>query len=394
MAFDHLPAGQLGAYGESPNTTSWGGNAIIGDDGLWHLFVSEMADDAGNFCGLDTWTSHSRIVHATSKTPLGPYTRRDVALKQEAHNASPMRGKDGKWYIFHIGTASGQPVSNCSEPWAATTGGGEGGAGAGAGEKYIKNENENPSNDGLATTWSHPSTSSASASSLSSSSFLHSADSPEGPWTPMPGIRCNNPAPLQHTNGTWFVGCNDGGFQLLRNEGGLGSGKWVHVLTMKFPPSWGGGGSPYVRCEDPYLYMNARGWHFLSHNYDYRDGWPQNPNATLPVLVAGHGYSEDGINWHFGEVPPYNSWADYADGSRKMFATMERPHLVFDAHGNPTHLLNGVSSLWDKDRPCFQCDARPGSAHSCVVCKTSKGYDWTYTLVRPLKTAKTRATSA
>ena len=34
--------------------------------------------------------------------------------------------------------------------------------------------------------------------------------------------------------------------------------------------------------------------------------------------------------------------------------------------------------------PCDGCDARAGSAHSCVVCKTSGGIDYTYTLVSRL----------
>lgn len=38
-------------YGYSPNVSSWGGNVVKGDDGLYHLYVSEMVGG----CGLISW---------------------------------------------------------------------------------------------------------------------------------------------------------------------------------------------------------------------------------------------------------------------------------------------------------------------------------------------------
>merc|ERR1712185_16554 len=71
---------------------------------------------------------------------------------------------------------------------------------------------------------------------------------------------------------------------------------------------------------------------------------------------------------------------------RRYFATLERPHLVLDALTRaPTHLITGASPLWDSAHPaapCGVCDARKGNNHSCVVCKTTAGYDWTFTLVQ------------
>ena len=53
----------------------------------------------------------------------------------------------------------------------------------------------------------------------------------------------------------------------------------------------------------------------------------------------------------------------------------------------PTHSVHGVSPVWDQygeHHPCEVCPARPGSQHSCVVCKTSTWYSWTYTLTQSL----------
>ena len=130
--------------------------------------------------------------------------------------------------------------------------------------------------------------------------------------------------------------------------------------------------------------MDRRGgWHFLAHRWDYRDGWPPNPAQTEPLLVSGHGYSTDGIDWHYSVDAPYNAQIQFANGTVQHFATWERPHLVFDDEQRPTHLVNGVSAFWG-DKPCDKCDARPGSDHACVVCKTSAGVDYTYTLVSKL----------
>ena len=75
-------------------------------------------------------------------------------------------------------------------------------------------------------------------------------------------------------------------------------------------------------------------WHFLAHRYDYRDGWPVNPAQTMPVLVSGHGFSDDGVNWKFNSAEqPYDAVVTFANGTKQMFSTWERPHLVFDADG-------------------------------------------------------------
>ena len=51
----------------------------------------------------------------------------------------------------------------------------------------------------------------------------------------------------------------------------------------------------------PAVWADARGnFHMIAHRYDYRDGWPPNPNQTMPVLVSGHGYSADGVEWTSG----------------------------------------------------------------------------------------------
>ena len=51
-----------------------------------------------------------------------------------------------------------------------------------------------------------------------------------------------------------------------------------------------------------------------AHRYDYRDGYPPNPNQTEPVLVSGHGYSQDGVNWGFNDEAPYEAKITFENG--------------------------------------------------------------------------------
>ena len=52
---------------------------------------------------------------------------------------------------------------------------------------------------------------------------------------------------------------------------------------------------------------------------------PINPGQTMPVLVSGHGFSLDGVTWHFNIAEqPYNPWVTFANGTRQNYSTFER----------------------------------------------------------------------
>lgn len=303
--------------------TSWGGNILLGADDKFHLYVSAM--DGG--VGLRGWSSISRIDHAVADDPMDQFELTDIALPKFSHNASPLRAPNGSYIIWHIG---------------------DGGGG---------------------------------------SSFAHHAETTEGPWYPLKGPDCNNPAPMFLKNGSALCGCRNGGFEIYHSDD-VFAGDWTYVTTMAFPAAWGAAGNTYLRNEDPYLWGDTRGnYHLLAHRYDYRDGYPVNPNQTMPILVSGHGFSTDGVVWHFNsERQPYDAVVTFENGTTQQFSTYERPHLVFDPNsGLPTHLVNGVQAYYMGPRGyCDGCDARAGSENSCVVCKTTKGIDYTYTLVTKL----------
>ena len=65
---------------------------------------------------------------------------------------------------------------------------------------------------------------------------------------------------------------------------------------------------------------------------------------------------------------PYLNVVDLADGSSQLLTTRERPKLIFNAAGDPTHLSNGVCPSpgnWNTPISC------PEVSTGCVDCKAS-----------------------
>jgi hypothetical protein len=75
------PSGAAPAmYGYSPNVTSWGGNVVAGDDGLYHLYVSEMVGG----CGLNTWSQFPSLT-SCNLWDMAPA----IATPKHHHHGSP-----------------------------------------------------------------------------------------------------------------------------------------------------------------------------------------------------------------------------------------------------------------------------------------------------------------
>eukprot|EP01043_Picozoa_sp_COSAG02_P051257 COSAG02_NODE_5373_length_4390_cov_3.127709_2_plen_494_part_00 len=107
-----------------PTWSSWGGNAVLGKDRQWHLFMAEIGPSGRK--GLGGWQSHSQVAHAVSDSPAGPYKRKALVAAPEHHNptlkVSPV---DGTWHLYSIDKGSGPIVVSSSsdegETWTSTT---------------------------------------------------------------------------------------------------------------------------------------------------------------------------------------------------------------------------------------------------------------------------------
>jgi hypothetical protein len=129
-----------------------------------------------NDCDLGAWQTNSRIEHAVSSTPTGPFDFHDIAIPTQAHNAAPIVLPDGTYALIHIFAGSGLPNGghNCTNKSSATQL---------SLEKPVKTAHN-----------------------------IHVSTSLNGPWTPLvnntlPTTNCDNPSPMVLKNGTIYVGC-------------------------------------------------------------------------------------------------------------------------------------------------------------------------------------------
>merc|ERR1712216_116039 len=88
--------------------------------------------------------------------------------------------------------------------------------------------------------------------------------------------------------------------------------------------------------EDPHIYMDKRGnLHMVAHSLCKE--WPH------CSAVGGHAASADGgATWHYSGEAAYNTTVACEDGSVVTYSRRERPEMLLDEFGEPTHLITGV----------------------------------------------------
>jgi len=298
------PVGPGGAYGFSPNVTSWGGNPVLVGN-TYHLLVTEII----NHCGLCTWGSNSHVIHATSNNLLGPYAYQNEALPVWSHNPQVVVDRSSGnpiYLLFHIGTADGGVTPKVCN-----------------GEDNIRHTR-----------------------SPYASGVLHTASEPGGPYTPQspPGLGgCNNPAPYVYPNGTILLVCSQGGTNVWYADSWKGPWNGRSI-------NWSG--NPGVGTwEDPFIWRDKRGvFKMIAHVYPQGGQMPHYWDR-----VSGFAYSHDGFNWVQQSFQPYTNVVQQTNGTI-AYTTRERPKIFFDTDGTtPLALFNGVaegSNCWDCKLQC------------------------------------------
>jgi hypothetical protein len=289
------------------NTSSWGGSVLQDEaTGIWHMFASELTAH----CGIRSWTYNSRVVHATSPSPLGRFVRDGEFSGVFSHEPTAVRDPSTReWAVFYTAaTPSGRPVCNCSD-----------GSSTPACEGLPKFGKQGPT-------------------------FVTWAPSPVGPWSP-PLQLFSEGARQADTNLAPFIFPNGSLLGIWRTHPGAAPGSIPHLVTAthwKNASSYVWSSDPIlplnlpedVGLEDPHLYRDARGaFHALFHAFSL--------NATAGDF-GGHAFSTDGRTWTWGGLA-YSNRGAYADGSAFNFLGRQRPHLVFEEGGAaPLGLTNGV----------------------------------------------------
>lgn len=99
---------------EDQEWSYWGGNALKGDDGLYHLFVCRWREDSRK--GHMEWP-RSIVVHAVAENPLGPYEVKESI--GPGHNPETFQLADGRYVIY---VYKGRYISeSLNGPWESDT---------------------------------------------------------------------------------------------------------------------------------------------------------------------------------------------------------------------------------------------------------------------------------
>ena len=291
------------------NTSSWGGSVLHDEaTGTWHMFASELTQH----CGIESWTYNSRIIHATSATPLGRFVREEEFAGVFSHEPIAVRDpRTHEWAVFFTSaTPSGRPVCNCSD-----------GSSTASCERLPKYGKQGPT-------------------------FVTWAPSPAGPWS-SPLQLFSEGAREADTNLAPYIFPNGSLLGIWRTHPGASPGSIPHVVTAahwKNASSYVWSSDPIlplhlpenVGLEDPSLYRDARGgFHSLFHAF--------NLTGTMASGdFGGHAFSEDGLNWTWSGLA-YSSSGTFTDGTSFQFLGRQRPHFIFEeGSASPLGLTNGV----------------------------------------------------
>lgn len=342
-----MPAALNNGYKEL-GRASWGGSVIREGD-TYHMYVEELVND----CGLNTYARNMRIAHATSSTPAGPYKPVDLVTSYSASTPHAIRDpKDGSWLIFMTGCGveACLAVEECDN---MTTN-------SGANMYPCPHESQEPKlTVGHAQPCTCPKTGHAVPGpecSVDYGTNVLRGPTASGPWTLIAPLLDEEHPAFKHTDGTAWVFANpsalilENGTALVMYRDFLRKLDFPATNVIGLAASDNGWEGPYTRffekvfpdyAEDPHIYTDKRGnLHYIGHslcNYLPKEKQPEN------CYVGGHAASADGGHtWHYSGDAAYTTTVAYEDGSSITYSRRERPEMLVNELGEPTHLITGV----------------------------------------------------
>ncbi len=325
-----LPATPNTGYRPS-NTDSWGASIIKDDLGTYHMWVSVI----DNNCDIQYWARNSKVIHATSLNPEGPYVYQDDAFPVMAHEVDVKRGPNDTWVAFltaGVDSNGDLAYSNYGDPCVC-----------------------NPS--------TQQSTSKCDYGASTEPTVICTASSPYGPWsdpivilkpdTLLDGIDANFSAVVHEDGnlvGLWRTYPSGSQVHWVKASNYLDPSTyvWQEQETSLFPAPYDGFTSEGL--EDMFVYYDEDQdiYHAIFHDMVAQEGKPFYDGL-------GHAYSSDGENWTYtGEAA--NFTVNFTDGSTTTSARA-RPHFLIE-EGYITHLI--TAEQFDEN-------------------------NWSYTLVEPVE---------
>jgi hypothetical protein len=90
-----------------PQVGSWGGTVAKDAAGIYHMFVSEIANE----CGMNSWERNSQVRHATSTSPEGPYSPKSMLFGPFAHEPKVVVAPTGEFVLYFTARVVGGNVT-------------------------------------------------------------------------------------------------------------------------------------------------------------------------------------------------------------------------------------------------------------------------------------------
>ena len=308
--------------------------------GSYHVFATEMTKG----CQIGDFLTNSQVVHATSATPLGPYSVNSTWLEPFAHTPRAWPGPNNSLLLAYVGrqfvppagqrdcaaeaaagvkpTPTPKPATAPATATAWATVGASGGAGA-------PFQQRNAQCLGLMVAQS----SSGNVSGPWSHRFVY--DPSYGEWYG----RLDESAPNVDSNGGGSNymqgGINNPSIFLFANGTSLVAARtctWPEQVVVASAPHWRGPyksvvdgpamPNPNPSDEDPFLWMDIRGhMHMLLHHQD---------GDANQLRNGAHAYSRDGVSWTWSPSVAYTTEVAWEGGGSTHFARRERPALLLD----------------------------------------------------------------
>lgn len=309
MAYAFLPAPMDGGFSLEDHWV-WCGSVLRSEDGKYHMYASVWSQAYPFYCG---YLLDSRIVRAVSDRPEGPYHYVEDAFEKRKgffdasmmHNPTVQRWGD-KWIMYYIGTRhKSEPMSH---EWVN----------AHSSSEVIEALEATPQAIGLAV-----------------------ADKPEGPWR-----RFDEPV-LSQREGHWDN-------NVVTNPAACVVKGRIHLVYRSFTPdgmrlgmAWADTPEgPYERFDEPLDLGHPPGYSvedpYLWHDGSQFEIFMKDITGTVSgQMGAGiRAVSVDGQQWHQPEAATvYRRQVLWSDGVERLQGALERPQLLLDEKGRPSHLF-------------------------------------------------------
>lgn len=292
--------------------------SVIKSGGKYHMFSSRWKQE---YEFNESWLFHSEIIHSISDKPEGPYEFQNVVLKargpqyfdgMSTHNTC-IKEYNGKFYLYYMGTTYGGDIF------------------------YSKQKNSHMTYE---TVWNKKRIGVAVADDINGEFVRRD--------TPILEPRdCSHWDCTITTNPSVTILPNGKTYMIYKSRTAFGYPVQLGIAVADRPDGEFrrltegpilNFGDLNMGIEDPFLWYDAAKKRFCMIAKDD----PQNGSTGFTGEWGSGLYaeSEDGIEFKLGKNPKvYSKRTKWQDGTETVQANMERPSVLFDENGKPTHIF-------------------------------------------------------